>query len=131
MTDAGSAGAQERRNVEVGGSIGSYSSAVVAGGFCFVSGQAALDPSGQKIDAGIADQTRSTIRNMESVLRAAGYELRDVVKVNCYLSDMDDWSVMDEVFREYFGDHPPARATVRADLIYGCLVEMESVAWKP
>jgi 2-iminobutanoate/2-iminopropanoate deaminase len=120
-----------RRNVRTQGAIGSYSSAVVAGGFCFVSGQAALDPQGDPIPGGIREQTAATIRNLESVLVSAGYGLSDVVTVTFYLSDMDDWSAMDEVFAEHFSVSPPARATVQAELIYGCLVEMVATAWRP
>lgn len=119
-----------KRIVDAGG-IGNYSSAVVAGGFCFVSGQAALDESGVKLDGGIAFQTETTIASLERVLRTAGYALADVVKVTCYLSDLEDWSEMDAVFGRLFAVAPPARATVQATLIYGCLVEMDCIAWHP
>jgi 2-iminobutanoate/2-iminopropanoate deaminase len=122
---------EERRNVQTSGAIGSYSSAVVAGGFCFVSGQAALDAEGKPLPGGIREQTAATIKNMESVLVEAGFGLTDVVKATCYLSDMDNWADMDEVFSEHFAASPPARATVQAELIYGCLVEMVATAWKP
>jgi len=120
-----------RRNLQTQRALGSYSSAVVAGGFCFVSGQAALDEHGKELPGGIREQTAATIKNLESVLQAAGYGLNDVVKVTCYLKDMDDWSYMDDVFSEFFSASPPARATVQAKLIYECRVEMECTAWKP
>ena len=120
-----------RRSIQTDGSIGTYSSAVVVDRFCFVSGQAALDTDGRVVDGTIVEQVHATIRNVEAVLRASDFHLDDVVKVTCYLSDMDYWAEMDRVFGEYFGDSPPARATVQANLIYGCLVEMECVAWKP
>jgi 2-iminobutanoate/2-iminopropanoate deaminase len=122
---------RSRRNVRTRGALGSYSSAVVAGEFCFVSGQAALDEAGNKLFGGITEQTEATIENLRKVLGAAGYRLNEVVKVTCYLSDMADWSEMDRVFATFFRESPPARATIEAELIYDCLVEMDCVAWKP
>jgi 2-iminobutanoate/2-iminopropanoate deaminase len=122
---------EERRNVQTSGAIGGYSSAVVAGGFCFVSGQAALDVEGKRLPGGIREQTAATIKNLESVLVEAAFGLADVVQVTCYLNDIANWSEMDEVFSKYFAASPPARATVQAELIHGCLVEMVATAWKP
>lgn len=121
---------EPKATVETGRAIGNYSSAVVAGDFCFVSGQAALDESGKGAFGDLRAQVATTIQNMKAVLEAAGYGLSDVVKVTCYLSNLDDWTGMDEVFGRYFPENPPARVTIEASLIYGCLVEMDCVAWR-
>jgi len=121
-----------RRVVKSGISWGPYSPAVVAGGFCYVSGQAAIDPKTNKpVDGGIAAQTRQTLENLKAVLEAAGYGLRDVVKVNCYLRDWNDWSAMNEVYAEFFPADQPARAAVETGkMATGLILEIDCVAWK-
>ena len=121
-----------RRVVESGISWGPYSPAVVAGGFCYVSGQAAIDPKTNKpVDGGIGAQTRQTLENMQAVLEAAGYGLGDVVKVNCYLRDWDDWSSMNEVYAEFFAADQPARAAVEiGKMAPGLHLEIDCIAWK-
>ena len=95
--------------------IGPYSQAVAANGFVFISGQIALDPAnGQRIDGGIREQTRRVLENLKALLEASGSSLRHVVKTTVYLKDMEEFAVMNEVYSEYFADHPPARATVEA-----------------
>ena len=102
-----------RRIITDGISWGPYSPAVVAGNFCFVTGQAAIDPATNKpVGGGIEAETRQTLENMKHVLEAAGFSLTDVVKVNCYLRDIDEWARMNTVYAEYFPVDPPARAAV-------------------
>jgi 2-iminobutanoate/2-iminopropanoate deaminase len=120
------------RVVEAGISWGPYSPAVVAGGFCYVSGQAAIDPvSNKPTGGGIAAETRQTLANLKAVLEAAGYSLRDVVKVNCYIRDQDEWSAMNEAYAEFFPSAAPARATVEVGkMAEGLNIEIDCVAWK-
>ena len=102
-----------RRAIKEGISWGPYATAVVAGNFCFVSGQAAIDPATNKpVGGGIQAETRQTLENMKAVLGSAGYSMSDVVKVNVYLRDWDEWGAMNEVYSTYFPTDPPARATV-------------------
>lgn len=95
--------------------IGPYSQAVIAGGFLFVSGQIPLDPAtGALVSGSIADETRRVFDNLKAILEAAGATFDNVVKTTVYLSDMADFSAMNDVYATYFSDPAPARATVQA-----------------
>ena len=110
---------------------GPYSHAVVAGGFVYVSGQAALDPETSKPIAGtVAKETHRTIQNIRAVLEAAGASLEDVVKCSVFLADIRDFAAMNAVYAEYFGRAKPARTTVQAVLpAAGMKVEIDCVAY--
>ena len=121
-----------RRVIKDGIAWGPYSPAVVAGGFCFVTGQAAIDPATNKpVDGDIEAETRQTLKNLQGVLEAAGYGLEDVVKVNCYLRDWDDWGRMNSVYVEFFPSDPPARCAVEiGKMAPGLNLEIDCIAWK-
>jgi len=111
--------------------IGPYSQAVVTDdGWVFCSGQIPLDPASMEVVSGsIADQTDLVLRNLRSVLEAAGAGLDSVVKTTVFLADMDDFSAMNEVYARHFGDHRPARAAVQAARLPRSVgVEIEAVA---
>ena len=110
--------------------VGPYSQAVVAGGFVFASGQAALDPgTGEMTGEDAAEQTERVMKNLRAVLEAAGSGLGRVVKSNVYLADMNDFAAMNEVYARFFAQEPPARTTVQAaGLPLGALVEIEMIA---
>jgi len=110
--------------------IGPYSQAIRAGDFVFCSGQIPLDPqSGEMVSGGIAAQTRQVMNNLAAILRAAGCDFSTVVKTTIFLGDLKDFSVVNEVYGEYFKGDPPARATIQvAALPRGSLVEIEAVA---
>ena len=93
-------------------------------------GMIATDAAGQVLGEGdIRVQTRQTLENMKAALGAAGASLADVIKTTIFLSDFADYKGMNEVYGEYFGEHPPARSTVRADLVLpSLLVEIEAIA---
>lgn len=94
--------------------IGPYSQAVKANGFLFLSGQVALDPeSGQVIAGDVRAQTERVLKNLEAVLVAAGSSLAAVVKTTVYLTELDDFAAMNEVYGRFFAQNPPARATVQ------------------
>jgi 2-iminobutanoate/2-iminopropanoate deaminase len=113
--------------------IGPYSQAIVAGGLLFCSGQIPLDPaSGELVVGGIAEQTARVLDNVTAVLAAANLTTADVVKTTVYLDAMEDFAPMNEVYARYFGDAPPARATVAVKALpKGALVEIEVVAAVP
>ena len=95
--------------------IGPYSQAVKAGGFVFLSGQIALDPaSGQVVEGDVRAQTERVLQNLQAVLAAAGSSLAAVVKTTVFLTDMNDFAAMNEVYGRFFSSDPPARATVQA-----------------
>jgi 2-iminobutanoate/2-iminopropanoate deaminase len=113
--------------------IGPYSQAVKSGGFLFASGQVALDPSGNMIKGGIAEQTEQVLKNISAVLAAAGTSLDKVVKSTVFLKDMNDFAKMNEVYARYLagaGKISPARSTVEvARLPKDSLVEIEVIAF--
>jgi 2-iminobutanoate/2-iminopropanoate deaminase len=95
--------------------IGPYSQAVRANGFVFVSGQIALDPSTQKLVPGeIMVQTERVLENLKAILSAAGSSLEKVVRTTVFLSDMNEFVAMNEVYARYFREQFPARSTVQA-----------------
>ena len=112
---------------------GPYSHAVRAGDFIYVSGQAALNPATNSADPGtVAQETHQTIKNVQSILEAAGADLSDVVKCSVFLADIRDFGEMNQVYEEYFGEAKPARTTVNALLpAQGLKVEIDCVAYKP
>lgn len=96
---------------------GPYSPAIVADGFVFVAGQGPVDPKTSELELGdVGSETRRTLENIQIILHAAGSSLRDVVRVGVFLADMNDFAAMNEVYREFFPEVPPARTTVGAQL---------------
>jgi len=111
--------------------IGPYSQAIVTDdGWVFCSGQIPLDPGTMEVLSGsVSDQTDLVLRNLKSVLEAAGAGLDRVVKTTVFLADMDDFAAMNEVYARHFGEHRPARAAVQAArLPRSVAVEIEAVA---
>ena len=112
------------------GAVGPYSQAVEANGTLYISGQIPIDPStGKVVEADIRTQTRQVMKNIGSILKAAGYEYTDVVKSTCLLSDMNDFAAMNEVYAGYYPENPPARAAYQVvKLPLGVMVEIETIA---
>jgi 2-iminobutanoate/2-iminopropanoate deaminase len=112
--------------------IGPYSHAIDDGTYVFCSGQTPIDPStGTLRDGGVADQTDQCFDNLFAVLADGGLGPDDVVKVNVYLTDMDDFPEMNAAYAKRFSPPPPARTTVGvAALPLGARVEIELVARK-
>jgi 2-iminobutanoate/2-iminopropanoate deaminase len=110
--------------------IGPYSQAVRAGNLVFASGQIPIDPAtGEFVAGGVAEQTDQVLRNLTSVFAAAGVELNEIVKTTVFLADMEDFAAMNEVYGRFFGEQPPARATVQAArLPRDAKVEIEAIA---
>lgn len=110
--------------------VGPYSHAVESDGLVFLSGQTPLDPAtGTLVQGGIAAQTRQSFANLFAVLRAAGLTPDHVQKVNVFLTDMNDFAAMNEVYKEQFAKPYPARTTIGvASLPLGASVEIEMIA---
>jgi 2-iminobutanoate/2-iminopropanoate deaminase len=110
--------------------IGPYSQAIRVGDLIFCSGQAGFDPeTGKIVDGGIRAQTAQTLRNLETVLKAAGSGLNRVVKVTVFLHDWKYFKEMNETYAEFFKENPPARSTVQGSRWpEGSLVAMEVIA---
>ncbi|RSM12340.1 hypothetical protein CEP52_002557 [Fusarium oligoseptatum] len=86
-----------------------YNQAIIANGFVFCSGQLPKDLNGNIVQGTVQDRTRQCIKNLQAVLEAAGSSLEDVVEVNVFLSDMSDFSSMNQVYGEYWGEVKPSR----------------------
>ena len=110
--------------------IGPYSQAVWAGDLLFCAGQIALDPAtGNMVAGGITEQTIRIFENIRGLLQSQGLSFGNVVKTTAFLSDMNDFGAINEVYARYFTKEPPARSTVQvARLPKDALVEIEVVA---
>ena len=110
--------------------IGPYSQGIKAGGFVFASGQVALDPkTGEMVGDDVAAQTDRVLQNLRAIVEAAGSDLDRVVKSTVYLRTMKDFAAMNEVYKRYFKNEPPARATVAVTgLPKDALVEIDVIA---
>jgi 2-iminobutanoate/2-iminopropanoate deaminase len=110
--------------------IGPYSQAVRAGDLVFCSGQIPLDPvSGEMVSGGIEAETRQVLKNLTAVLGAAGAAWEQVVRTTIYLTNLEDFAVVNRVYAEQVGSVPPARATVQvAALPKGAAVEIDAIA---
>lgn len=97
--------------------LGVYSQAIVSDGLVFVSGQGPINPQTNEMELGdIRAEVRRTLRNLDAILHASGSSLREVVRIGVFLSDLNDFAAMNEVFKEFFPENPPARTTVGAQL---------------
>jgi aminoacrylate peracid reductase len=107
-----------------------YSPGTKAGNAVYVSGTLALDKDGKLVGAGdVKAQTRFVLESIKAVLEAAGGSFKDVTFNHIFLKDLKDYAAMNEVYREYFPENPPARYCIRADLVKPeFLVEIASVA---
>ena len=111
--------------------VGPYSQAIVAGDLIFCAGQLALDPASGELVGGddVRAQTRRVIDNLAAVLSASDSSLDRVTKTTVFLTDLKEFTAMNEVYAERFGSHRPARSTVEvAALARGAKVEIECIA---
>lgn len=106
-----------------------FSSAVEAGGWLYVSGQTPMR-DGEVVEGGIIEQSQLAIANCLAIMEQAGYGLKDVVHVTVILTDARYFSSFNKVFREIFGEHPPARVCAVADLVVDCKVEVDVTCYK-
>lgn len=112
------------------GAIGPYSQAVKVNGMLFTSGQIAIDPSTGELNlSDIPTETKLVMSNLKAVLNEAGMDFKNVVKTSIFLSSMDDFVTVNEVYASYFESDPPARETVQvAKLPKGVNVEISMIA---
>ena len=110
---------------------GHYSAATQKGNFLFISGQLPVDPfTGEGISGDITAETKQVLKNLGHVLDAAGAKKEDVMKVTVYISDISLWGTVNSLYKQYFGDHKPARAVVPTNkLHYGYQVELDAIAY--
>ena len=112
--------------------LGPYSQAIEAGNMVFASGQVPIDPAtDQFVPGGIKEQTRQALTNARNILAEAGIDLAHVVKTTVFLSDMDNFAAMNEVYAQFFEQPYPARSAVAVKTLpKGALVEVECIAVK-
>ena len=112
------------------GAIGPYSQAIrTQGSYLFLSGQIPLTPSGELVTGDIKDQTKQVMANIAAVLEESGVTFENIVKTTIFLSSMDHFAAVNEVYGGFFTTDPPARSTVAvAGLPRGVDVEIESIA---
>jgi 2-iminobutanoate/2-iminopropanoate deaminase len=109
--------------------LGPYSQGIRSGEFLFCSGQLGLDPATGELADGVEAQAERSLRNLQSVLDAAGLGFDDVVKTTIFLADVNDFATVNEVYAKFMPDPPPARSTIGvAALPKGGLVEIEAIA---
>ena len=108
--------------------IGTYSQAVRCGATVYLAGQIGLDPATMEMVAGVGPQIHRVFQNLQAVARAAGGELKDVVKLTVYLTDLGNFALVNEIMAGYFQAPYPARAAVGvASLPRGALVEIDAI----
>jgi reactive intermediate/imine deaminase len=108
--------------------IGTYSQAVRCGATVYLAGQIGLDPATMELVAGVGPQIHRVFQNLQAVARAAGGDLKDVVKLTVFLTDLNNFALVNETMSAYFSPPYPARAAVGiASLPRGALVEMDAI----
>ena len=110
--------------------VGAYSQATTNGDMVFTAGQIPMTPEGDLLDdEAIAVQTRQSLENVKAILEEEGLTMQNVLKVTVFLNDIDDFDEMNDAYKEYFQDNPPARSAVEAgNLPKGVGVEIEAIA---
>jgi 2-iminobutanoate/2-iminopropanoate deaminase len=112
---------------------GPYSQAVIHNGLLYISGQIPLDPeTGLIIRGGIEEEAQTVLNNIKIIVEEAGAQMKDVLKVTCYLADLDDFESFNNVYKEYFREDPPARTTFQAGrLPSGVQIEIDTIVALP
>ncbi len=123
---------QEKKAVNLAPARGlPFSDGIVAGNTLYVAGQEGTDESSKLAAGGIGPETTAALDNIQKVLRAVGFELKDVVSVTVYLADIHDFPEMNKVYKTVFPDPKPARATIQAAaLVNNARVEISAIAVK-
>ena len=109
--------------------IGPYNQGTVAGGFLFTSGQLPINPVTGLVPSTIEEQTVQVMENLKAIIEAAGSSMEKVMKCTVYITNMDDFAVMNGIYATYFPANPPARATVEiSKLAKNAMVEIDAIA---
>lgn len=124
--------AQEHKAVNLSSASGlPFSDGIIAGNTLYIAGQEGSDDSGKLASGGIAVQTKAALDNIEKVVKAAGFEMKDIVSVTVYLADIHDFPEMNKVYKTVVPDPKPARATVQvAALVNDAKIEIAAIAVK-
>ncbi len=126
------AAAQEHKIINLAPARGlPFNDGVVAGNTLYVAGQEGTDDAGKLAAGGIAPETEAALKNIEKVVKAAGFEMKDIVSVTVFLADIKDFPEMNKVYKSVLADPKPARATIQAAaLVNNARVEISAIAVK-
>lgn len=109
--------------------IGPYSQAIISNGFLFTSGQIAINPKTNEVESkDIESQANQVMENLSAICKKAGTSLDRVVKTTCFLANIDDFSVFNEIYEQYISKRPARSCVAVKDLPKGVLVEVEIIA---
>ncbi len=109
--------------------IGPYNQGIVAGGFLFTSGQLPINPYSGEIPSSIEDQTKQVLENLKAILEEAGTTLQQVVKCTVYIQNMNDFDLVNNIYKGYFKDNAPSRACVEVSkMAKNALIEIDAIA---
>ena len=123
---------QEHKAINLSATRGlPFSDGIVAGNTLYIAGQEGTDESDKLVAGGIGPETKAALENIEKVLKAAGFELKDIVSVNVYLAEINEFPDMNKVYKNFLPDPKPARATIQAAaLVNHAHVEISAIAVK-
>jgi 2-iminobutanoate/2-iminopropanoate deaminase len=124
--------AQERQVVNLSNAKGlPFSDGIVVGNTLYLSGQQGSDDSGKLVTGGIAAETKATLENLQKVIKAAGFDLKDIVAVNVFLADIHEFGDMNKVYKGFLPDPKPTRTTIQAAaLVNNARIEISAIAVK-
>jgi 2-iminobutanoate/2-iminopropanoate deaminase len=124
--------AQEHKAINLSNAKGlPFSDGIVAGNTLYVAGQEGSDDSGKLVAGGVAAETKAALENIQKVIKAAGFDLGDIVSVNVYLADIHEFGDMNKVYKSFLPDPKPARATIQAAaLVNDARIEISAIAVK-
>jgi 2-iminobutanoate/2-iminopropanoate deaminase len=124
--------AQEHRVVKLPGTANlPFSDGVIAGDTLYVAGQEGIDADGKLVPGGIGAESKAALARIENIVRAAGFDLKDVVSVTVFLADIHDFPEMNQAYKAVMSDPKPARATVQvAGLVNNARIEISAIAVK-
>lgn len=112
--------------------IGPYSQANIVGNMVYASGQLGLIPETGELAAGIEAQAEQALKNVEEIMKAAGTDMNHVIKTTCFMKNMGDFAVVNEIYAKHFDAPYPSRSAVEvAALPKGALFEIEAIAYLP
>jgi 2-iminobutanoate/2-iminopropanoate deaminase len=125
--------AQEHKAINLSNAKGlPFSDGVLAGNTLYIAGQEGSDEAGKLVSGGITPETKAALENVGKVLKAAGFEWKDVVSVTVYLADIHDFAEMNRTYKTILPDPKPARATIQAaGLVNDARIEIAAIAVKP
>lgn len=110
--------------------VGAYSQAVIAGDFMFISGQIPLTKEGETVERDIKKQAKTAIENVREILKEKNLDLKNIVRFEIYLDDINNFKEVDEVYAELMQNHRPARQAMEvANLPKGARIEVSCIAW--